>query len=45
MGHFFYHFLVEDGFIEEDQGVAYDQAEKHPVKYTHARVKEEENYS
>ena len=43
MGHFLYHFLVEDGFIEENQGVADDKPEKHSVENTHARVEQEEN--
>ncbi len=45
MGHFFDNFLVKDCLVEEDEGVAYDQTEKHPVENTHARVKKEENHS
>ena len=45
MGDFLYHFLVEDGFVEENQRVAHDKTEKHPIENTHARVKQEENYT
>jgi hypothetical protein len=45
MRNFFYHFLIENAFVEKDEWITSNQGHKDTIEYSHTCIEKEEKHA